>query len=101
MVEEIEAARARIVAAMAEALQALGDDHGLGRLDILDRDPDMVHRHALGEIAAHQWTRMDCHIGLVVAQMDGAAAIHRRPVPAPVPTGQPFQQVGGPLRVGD
>lgn len=89
---------------MAERLQPEGDDALLDRVEVADEDADRGERAAFREGVG---TVFDAAAGIegdlmgVGADMDGAAAILRRALPAHLPAEQRLQHARGALRIAD
>src|SRR5438067_7008525 len=93
-VEEIEAA-ARLVVGVAEGLEP-GCDHAcLGCVEIVDFDPDVVQRRALGK-GLWDWSRaarsVEGNVMLARPNMDRMSAVLRRAAPTDVPIKQCLHQ---------
>src|SRR6476661_1063478 len=101
-VHEIEAA-AGVVIAVGEGDEAGGEHALLDRVEIVDLDADMVEWRALRPAAIPVFAGLgiDGEIIGVVADMDDAAAVAGRALPADAPAEQVLQQSRRPLGLAD
>src|SRR3990167_7870967 len=99
-VEEIEPP-ARFVIGMVERFEPDILDHGLGSVEVVDYQPDVVERNAFGIAFARLVVGVERKVFVFIADMDGPSTHLRWPTPALVPAAQIFEQLCAALGIGD
>ena len=85
---------------MAERLVALGDDELFRGVKVANDDADMLQRHAFFERSGFHRMPVERDVIELAAQMDRPAVVERGAAPAFLPSGQPGEKIGSPVRVG-